>query len=60
MAQVAKNLPVVQKTWVQLLGWEEPLETEMATHSSMVAWRVPWTEEPGELQSTGMPRVQHD
>ena len=60
MAQVAKNLPVVQKTWVQLLGWEEPLEKGMATHSSMVAWRLPWTEEPGEPQSTGMLRVQHD
>ena len=48
MPQVAENLSVVQKTWVQLLGREDPLEKEMATHSSTVAWRIPWTEEPGE------------
>ena len=60
MPQVAENLSVVQKTWVQLLGREDPLEKEMATHSSTVAWRIPWTEEPGEPQSTGFLRVGHD
>ena len=49
----AKNLPAVQKTWVQSLGWEDPLEKEMATHSSIFAWMIPWTEEPGRLQSIG-------
>ena len=48
MAQQVKNLPAMQKTWVQSLGWEDPLEKEMATHSSILAWRIPWTEEPGE------------
>ena len=52
-AQSVKNLPAVQKTWVQSLGWEDPLEKEMATHSSILAWRIPWTEEPGRLQSMG-------
>ena len=47
VAQSVKNLPVVQKTWVQSLGWEDPLERGMATHSSVLAWRIPWTEEPG-------------
>ena len=50
---MVKNLPSVQETWVQFLGWEDPLEKEMATHSSMLAWRIPWTEEPGRLQSMG-------
>ena len=50
----------MQETWVPSLGWEDPLEKEMATHSSILAWRIPWTEEPGELQSTGMQRVGHD
>ena len=49
-----------QKTWVQSLGWEEPLEEGMATHSSILAWRIPWTEEPGWLQSKGSQRVRHD
>ena len=53
MAQRLKNLPTVQKIWVQSLGWEDPLEKEMATHSSILAWRIPWTEEPGGLQPTG-------
>ena len=48
---VEKNLPAVQEMWVQSLGWEDPLEKEMATHSSILAWRVSWTEEPGGLQS---------
>ena len=48
-AQVVKNLPAVQETWVQSLGWEDPLEEGMATHSSILAWRIPWTEEPGRL-----------
>ena len=48
------------ETWVQSLGWEDPLEKEMATHSSVLAWRIPWTEEPGGLQSMGSQRVGHD
>ena len=59
VAQV-KSLPEVQETWVQSLGWEDPLEKEMATHSRILAWRIPWTEEPGGLQSTGSQRVRHD
>ena len=50
---VVKNLPVIQKTGVRSLHWEDPLEKEMATHSTILAWRIPWTEEPGGLQSTG-------
>ena len=53
MAQRLKCLPAVQETRVRSLGWEDPLEEEMATHSSILAWRIPWTEEPGGLQSTG-------
>ena len=53
MAQTVKNLPAMLEAWVQSLGWEDPLEEEMATHSSILAWRIPWTEEPGGLQSTG-------
>ena len=51
---MVKNLPAKQETWVQSLGQEDPLEKEMATHSSILAWRIPWTEEPGGLQSTGL------
>ena len=51
--QSVKNLPAMQETWVRFLGQEDPLEMEMATHSSMLAWRIPWTEEPGGLQSMG-------
>ena len=51
VAQMVKNLTAVQETWVRSLGWEDPLEKEMATHSSILAWRIPWTEEPGGLQS---------
>ena len=50
---VVENSPAMQKTWVQPLGWEEPLQKEMATYSSIFAWRIPWTEEPGGLQSVG-------
>ena len=57
---VVKNLLLRQETWVQSLGREEPLEKEMATHSSILAWRIPWTEEPGGLQSIGLQRVGHD
>ena len=50
---VVKNLPAMQETWVQSLGWDDPLEKEMATHSSILAWKIPWAEEPGGLQSMG-------
>ena len=60
MAQTVKNLPTVQETQVQSLGWEDLLEKGRATHSSILAWRIPWTEEPGRLQSTGSQRVGHD
>ena len=60
VAQLVKNLPVMWETWVQFLVWEDPLEKEMATHSSILAWRIPWTEQPGGLQSLGPPRVGHD
>ena len=53
VAQLVKNLPAVRETWVQSLGWEDLLEKEMATHSSILAWEIPWTEEPGGLQSMG-------
>ena len=60
VAQSVKNLPAVQKTRVRSLGWEDPLEKEMATHSSILAWKISWTEEPGGLQSLGSQRVGHD
>ena len=63
MAQWVKNLPAVKETWeaqVQSLGSEEPLEKEMATHSSILAWEIPRTEEPGRIQSMGPQRVRHD
>ena len=60
VAQRLKHLPAMRETWVQSLGWEDPLEKEMATHSSILAWRIPWTEELGGLQSTGLQRVGHD
>ena len=60
LAQSVKNLPAVQETQVQSLGWEDPLEKEMATHSSILAWKISWTEEPGGLQSMGSQRVRHD
>ena len=60
VAQMVKNRPAMQETWVQSLGQEDPLEEEMATHSSIPAWRIPWTEEPGGLQSMGSQRVGHN
>ena len=57
---VKKNPPAIQETWAQFLGWENPLEKRMATHSSIFAWRIPWTEEPGGLQSMDSQRVGHD
>ena len=63
MAQWVKNLPAVQETQemrVRSLGWEDPLKEGMATHSSILAWRIPWTEEPGRLQSIGSQRIRHD
>ena len=60
VAQMMKNLPARQETRVRFLGWEDPLEKGMAAHSSILAWRTPWTEEPGGLQSTGSSRVGHD
>ena len=60
VAQTVKNLPTVQETRVQSLGQEYPVEKKMATHSSILAWRIPCTEEPGRLQSTGSQRVRHD
>ena len=53
VAQMVKNLPAMQETLVQFLGWEDPLEKGMASHSSILAWRIPWTEQPGRLQSMG-------
>ena len=60
VAQTVKNLPAMQETWVRSLGQEDPLEKEMATHSSILAWRNPWIEEPGGLQSMGSQRDGHD
>ena len=57
---MVKHLPTMQETWVQSLGWEDLLEKKMAIHSSTLAWKIPWTEEPGRLQSTGSQRVGHD
>ena len=60
MAQTVKRLPTMQETQVQSLGWEDLLEKEMATHSSILAWRITWTEEPGRLQSMESQKVGHD
>ena len=60
MAQMVKNLPAMQETWVRSLGGEDPLEKEMAIHSGILAWRIPWTEEPGGLQSTESLRIRHE
>ena len=60
VAQRVKTLPAMWETWVQSLGWEDPLEEGVATHSSILAWRIPWTEGPHELQSMGSQRVGHD
>ena len=59
VAQLVKNPPAMWETWVQFLGWEDLLEKEKATHSRFLAWRIPWTEEPGRLQSMGSQRVEH-
>ena len=60
MVQTVKNLPAMLETRVRFLGCEDPLKKGMATHSSILAWRAPWTEEPGKLQSLGLQRVGHD
>ena len=60
VAQTVKNLPTMQETWVRSLGWEDLLENEMATYSSILAWKIPWTEEPSRLQSMKSQRVGHD
>ena len=60
VAQILKNPPAMCETRIPTLGQEDPLEKGMATHSSILAWRIPWTEEPGGLQSMGLPRVRHD
>ena len=60
VAQMVKRLSAMQETWVRSLGWEDPLEKEMAAHSSILAWRIPWTSEPGRLLSMGSQRVGHD
>ena len=60
MAQTVKRLSTMRKTWVQSLDWEDPLEKKMASHSRTIAWKIPWMEEPGRLQSMGSLRVRHD
>ena len=60
VAQTVKHLSTMRETWVQSLGQEDPLEKEMAIHSSTIAWKVPWTEEPGRVKSMGSQRVRHD
>ena len=60
VAQMVKNLPAMQKTWVLSLGWEDPLEEGTATHSSILAQRIPWTEEPDRLQSMGLQRIRYN
>ena len=60
VAQTVKDLSAMQETRVRSLGWEDPLEKEMAAHSSILAWKIPWTAEPGRLQTIGLQRVRHD
>ena len=60
MAQMVRDLPAMWETWVQSLSWEDPLKKGMATHSSILVWEIPWTEEPSRLQSMGLQRVGHD
>ena len=60
MPQMIKNRPAVWETWIRSLGWEDPLEEDMATHSSILAWRIPRTEKPDRLQTMGLKRVGHD
>ena len=57
---MVKCLPAMWETWIRSLGWEDPLEKEIATHSSTLTWKIPWTEKPGRLQSIGLQRVRHD
>ena len=59
VAQMVKHLPAMQETMVQSLGWEDPLEKEMTTYLRTLAWKIPWTEEPGSLQSVGLQRIGH-
>ena len=60
MAQMIKCLPAMRETWVRFLGQEDPLEVERETHSSILAWKIPWTGDPGRLQSMGLQRIRHD
>ena len=60
VAQMVKNVPAMQETWVQSLGWEDTLKKGQATHSNILAWKIPWREDSGSLQSTGSQRVRHD
>ena len=60
VAQMVKCLPTMWETWVRSLGWEDPLEKEMATHSRILVWKIPWTEDPGRPQSMGSQRAGHD
>ena len=60
VAQMVKGLSTMLETWVLYLGWEDPLEKEMAIHSNTIAWKIPWTEKPGRLQSMGSQKVGHD
>ena len=60
MAQTVKRLSIMRETWVRSLDWEDPLEKEMAIHSSTIAWKIPWSEEPGRLQSMQSQRIGHD
>ena len=60
VAQRVKHLPAMQETWVRFLGWEDPLEKEIATHSSTLAWKIPWMEKPSRLQSVGSQRIRHN
>ena len=60
VAQMVKRLPTMRETWVRSLGWEDPLEKEMATHSSILAWKIPWTGDPGRLQSMQSQRAGHN
>ena len=60
VAQTVRHLPTMQGTWAQSLAWEDPLQKEMAAHSRTLAWKIPWMEEPGRLQSMGSQRVEHD
>ena len=60
MSQTVKNLPAMWETWFQSLGWEDPLEKGMGAYSTILAWRIPWKEEPGRLQSMGSQTIEHD